>query len=371
MKRRISRFSCWLMAFVMCFSLCTPAFAISIGQASDTIDTDLQNVALKVSFMLPLLCEDLSENCVLGEKLSSYVAADGKLSPTEYEIYPVMSGGRIVALAQVTTNEAGVKTVSCITGYASELQKFYNKNTQAAIAIAFACDGVYILRQDNSPLLVYEANYTEAGSISDTVYSKNAIKYNCISNAVAFSAQESQTRSIQFNTLSVPFVANNSVTPDCGNCDIGLCWAACMAMIVNYYRGTSYDAFSMHEEVGCLSYVLTPEPYHTALRSLGLYTSATVFWPLANFTYSDLYAHIEANRLMLMRMERPDVSGSEGGHFIVPCAYYWDTDSNYKSMSYKDPNHGGCVTEFPESGRVSISSAGHNYNFSYYITAYW
>ena len=138
----------------------------------NTIETNLQNVAQKVSFMLPLLCEDLSENCILGEKLSSYVAINGGVRQTDYEIYPVISENKIVALAQVITTEAGAKSVSCITAYANELQKFYDEKNPVAIAIVFAHDGVYALCKDESPLLIYETNIIGACCISDTMGSK-------------------------------------------------------------------------------------------------------------------------------------------------------------------------------------------------------
>ena len=175
----------------------------------------------------------------------------------------------------------------------------------------------------------------------------------------------------------IPWVAND--IPDspydptnpnsCDNpaCFGGLCWAACIAMIVNYYRGTEYEAIDIHNIAGCLSEVSTYLPYRNALVNLGVYSPSASFLP---FTYTTALNLVEGNRLALMQIERTDDNGNVEGHFVVPCGYYCSSDQTFRSLSYQDPNFGGGAVEFPESGPLMFPVGADIFTYQYYITAY-
>ena len=110
-----------------------------------------------------LLCENISENCYLGEELDAYqVTGEGEIEAIEYRLYPVFSDEKIVALAQVVENSQGEETVSCITAYAGELQAYYEKNPNEKVAIVFAQDGVYIYCQRDKSQLKFTQLITMA-----------------------------------------------------------------------------------------------------------------------------------------------------------------------------------------------------------------
>ena len=52
------------------------------------------------------------------------------------------------------------------------------------------------------------------------------------------------------------------------------------------------------------------------------------------------------------------------GYVIVPYGYYYDPDANSsKYFYYIDPNYGGGIAEFPDSGELFVPTDGVNYYF--------
>ncbi len=109
-RMKNKKFVSLLLAIVLCLAMTSSAFASGEGV------NRLQRTVAKLREVLPLLVEDLSNDCYLGNMLNVYcINASGTFDPIEYELYPVYSGDAIVALAQVVTNEEGKETISCIT----------------------------------------------------------------------------------------------------------------------------------------------------------------------------------------------------------------------------------------------------------------
>ena len=364
---------CSILIVAMFLSLTSTAFA-SDTQISELKETVSQNAIKQVSEMVPVLCENLSSTCYLGEALRAYLLTkEGTIEPKEYDVYPVLSGGNIVALAQVAEID-GTENVSCITGYAAELQAYYAQNQNAKIAIIYAHDGIYLLTENQLPTKIYSAEQATLGEIGDVARRSYQVDVGKITAKIPFSPRTQNSRAIQSVILDVVPVANDNVTcsrePSCNS--VGLCWAACMAMITNYYRGTSYNTNTVHAARGCMSYEKTANDYKQALILFGMYVNG----PYYSFTYSDAVTLAENNRLGFMRIYR--IYSENGitrndGHMIVPCGYYYNPDSSStKYFCFKDPNHNGTgMQAIPASGLLSVTTSGRVYQFDYYLDCSW
>lgn len=354
-----------ILAIAMCLSMTSGAFAA-------VEPNSIQETMSKVATILPLLCENISENCYLGEELDAYqVTGEGEIETIEYRLYPVFSDEKIVALAQVAENSQGGETVSCITAYAGELQYYYGRNPNVKVAIIFARDGVYILLEGQTPEKIYAADNVGLGEIAVIANNRAQIDVSSITTERSFTPTVLQSRALQFLTLDVVRVPNVGV--GCSNSngtgcdDIGLCWAASMAMIVNYFCDTSHTTSSVHTYTGCMSYSASSSDFKRELKDFGLY----VYGAYSTFTYSTIVNLTQGDRLAFMRIERSYVENNQTkkmGHIIVPYGYYYNPDtSSPKYFYYMDPNYGGGIAEIPDSGALPVPTSGLNYYFDYYL----
>lgn len=129
-------------------------------------------------------------------------------------------------------------------------------------------------------------------------------------------------------SLSVSRVANDSVN---GN---GLCWAASVAAISNYRKGTSYDAMDIYDALDD-NYLGTPEGTPTWYRRAFSYCnmSYTNSSPMGFF---DLYDALDnLNRPVIFRVHRTE-SGQDIGHAVV--LRYLCGGNEYTTYGFVDPN---------------------------------
>lgn len=362
MKKKAISF---VLAIAMCLSMTSVAFAAEEPNS-------MQETVSKVATILPLLCGGISDDCYLGEELDAYqITGEGEIETIEYRLYPVFSDEEIVALAQVAENSQGEETVSCITAYAGDLQAYYERNPNEKVAIVFAKDGVYILPEGQFPVQIYTADNIGLGEVVTATDSWNQLSASRIETEVSFVPVASRTRALQFLTLNVEIVPNVGVgctKADGTGCDdLGLCWAASMAMIVNYFRDTSHTTSSIHTYTGCMSHDTSSSDYKRELRDFGLY----VYGAYSTFTYTTIVNLTQGDRLAFMRIERSYVEDNKTkkiGHIIVPYGYFYDPDANSsKYFYYIDPNYGGGIAEFPDSGELLVPTNGVNYYFDYYL----
>ena len=314
----------------------------------------------------------------LGAALSAYKIEDATISKVEYEIYPVLIDNEIVAIAQLSQNNAGEYTVCFVTSLAEGLQRYYQNRPKEAFSLVIAYEGVFLVDSGNDITCTYSAISEGLTSIRSVKNDWSNLKHTAIEannsipvEQIDLSVQDNEiegTRSLQFMTLSVPYVANDTST--CSNADCngrGLCWAASIAMIINYYRDTSYSAKSVHDATGCYS-TGVPANYKSAIRTFGAYAYGAYY----TFNYSTIQTIVQGYHPAYMRIERTDSDGNEYGHAIVPYGYYYNPDSaSEKYFYYMDPNYGGGIASFPASGDPQITTSGNTYTFDYYIGTSW
>lgn len=376
MKKSLRSAISLLLAIFFTFS-----FAVNVGakELVNTLNTfpDYPIVASKVQEMLPsIYSEPITKNdrVSIGNQIPTYyVDNNNVITVSEYASYPVFVNGILVSIADVTKNADGkISQVSLGTDYAVALQKFLSVNGNEPFAIFFAYDGVY-LKFEESEYISCIKPYSDIPLNSATLSIFNNtnttnVKYSALSSVgsiqIGANTQKispASANTVLFDYLNVTNVKNASTS--C--CPGGICWAACIAMMANYYRGTSYSALQVHNICGCLT-----SNYHNEeksyIRKMGMRAGGPYYstGSLA-FSFSTLYDCIEGNTLLLLDLQATGVA-----HNVVAYGYYANGNSLY--FYIMDPNTGVKLLSFPSSSGspVRISLSGHNYQVHCYITAY-
>lgn len=140
----------------------------------------------------------------------------------------------------------------------------------------------------------------------------------------------------------------------------GLCWAACGASIANYYRGTSYDTWSVYNQVlkttGLEQLLGSPATIKCMLSTLGLHYNELE----RRLTYTQALSALEDNSLIMYSLQ-----GAEGGHGVVLCGVF--RINSYYGFIYMDPNvTGGYVLNYNDKSAATATSG----NFYYFNGAY-
>lgn len=144
----------------------------------------------------------------------------------------------------------------------------------------------------------------------------------------------------------VPYVSNYTLSNG-----KGLCWAACIAALSNFYKNTSYTALDIYNL--CDTYysetpVGTETWYSRAYPLLGLAVSINTTSPA--LTYNQIYGYLETYGPFHIDMQRTDETGALKGHAIILCGIQVFQDTEYDSSNYysiyhfRDPNKESVIT---------------------------
>lgn len=357
MKKSIFRIISGLMIIICAFS------TINIANADYTnkeMSDELINIASEE--ISAILSGDLG-TCYLGNKISAYKSCLSGLQEMDYDIYPVLSEGNVVAFVQTTKNEENKLIVSCAELFADNYQKFLDKTDSEETALIFSKDGVYVSTPQKEVTCIYKTINEGLSLLSDINVQEEKLRFSKIEEKEELIIPDNHSKSLQYQTLSVPYVYNSSV--GCSTCDpIGLCWAASMAMIVNYYYGSSYNTSSIHTATGCMCSA-TASQYKAKLHNW-VYTDG----PYYTFNYNTIAGLIQGGKLSFMRLA--PTGSNTIGHIVVPYGYYWNNPSSTtKYFYFMDLNYGGGIQSFPSSGSLYVTTSGTTYLFNYYIPCTW
>lgn len=282
----------------------------------------------------------------LGSKLSAYYIKDDTLLPSEYESYPVYINGKIASIVDVVRIDGEVSQVTIGVSFARELQQVLSQNLDIPFTIIYDESGVYLKfsNQNEMICLMLYGDTSETSSLNAT----NKIVYENVAPKNLIDIQASVSpRTMLSKKLNLSQVSNTSVYPCCRG---GICWAASIAMIANYYKGTSYSALGIHDMCNCKELKANYHPQQMLLmEDLGLYVQGRHY----SFTFNSLYNCIENDQLLLL-----DLQSSSGAHNVVAYGYYSNTVSDVERFHYMCPNVGARYASFPSSGTVSFTLSG-------------
>lgn len=230
-KKFITKFISLCLTFTLSFSLCSSVSAVSIKDTTNEKIITALEAAEYIKNELGLKDVDFSK-FTLGNPISAYDYTDNEFVKTR-NYYPLLIDDVLTAFAiEVGTGSEVFYQIS--TGLVSEINS-YISNSTAPIALVFDSNSSYVLH--NNELKLLQEFPTE-------VLGRSTIATRNIANNSAFQLQNLSTNS----NLNYVSNTNNARAPIYYECDIDfvdqginmyVCWAACIACVVNCVTGTN------------------------------------------------------------------------------------------------------------------------------------
>lgn len=203
-----------------------------------------------------------ANDLVLGEGFRTYKDIDGEIVENNLFFFPVIHETQIVGLLDVKKIDSFYK-IGYKKGFAKELNNLYNNSPKNPYVLVYINDALvafdkenkiivekpkYIIKKYNSKKNLKEECKLNNLDILKEIKKKNIKVKNLTNPSNMLGVNDAQIYSIQSNSesknLSVPIVPNQTID---GN---GICWAASMASVVNYKKGTSYTAKDIYDKYG-------------------------------------------------------------------------------------------------------------------------
>lgn len=119
-------------------------------------------------------------SCSLGNQLSSYRLETGKLEKIDYEEYPVFAEGKVVAFATCTLDDTGEYLTGCGEKYAEAFWMTYAEHPHAAIALVYAQEGAYLVREGEAPVLLHKMPLMDCAPIKELESCRSSLVYSAI-----------------------------------------------------------------------------------------------------------------------------------------------------------------------------------------------
>lgn len=92
----------------------------------------------------------------LGNRLSAYRLSDGVLVPIAYEKYSVFVENQVVAFTTCFLSETGEYLPGCGVKFAEAFWQVYSRKPGAAVALVYAQEGAWLVREGEDPVLLHE-----------------------------------------------------------------------------------------------------------------------------------------------------------------------------------------------------------------------
>jgi len=117
-------------------------------------------------------------SCVLGNRLAVFSLTGGKLVPSAYEKYPVFARSRVVAFTSCFLGDAGEYLTNCGAMFAEAFWREYSKRPSVPVAIVYARDGVYLVREGENPILLHKMPTADRDPIQELENCRDALVYS-------------------------------------------------------------------------------------------------------------------------------------------------------------------------------------------------
>lgn len=119
-------------------------------------------------------------SCVLGKQLSAYRLSADKLEPIDYEMYPVFVEDKVVAFTTCILSDTGEYLPGCGVDFAESFWQKYSEHPDTAIAIVYAQEGAYLVREGVPPALLHETPIKDCDSIQELDKYCTSLEYTVI-----------------------------------------------------------------------------------------------------------------------------------------------------------------------------------------------
>jgi len=279
----------------------------------------------------------------LGKRLSAYNSELGELP---YAMYPVFADGQVVAIATVMQTEDGELSFQAGPQFAEQLNEFIADNANVALVVNEGSIQ-FINDEGETETLSYFEDSTAPAALSLTpdVECSEAVPVTAIQEV-----PKSRAYGEDSGTVSVKYVPQG---------DHFLCWAASMASILNYLKGTNYGAMSL------ASYLDAPDAGASITECQYWYIhifdiNAALF--SSKLSYNIVYNNAYARKPIQAHVEGRDTENKRHGHAVVVRGCYISNSVVYYRLM--DPNYGFVSVQMNSDGTFNI--AGSNYTMTQY-----
>ena len=96
-----------------------------------------------------------AQDCTVGPRLAAYGLGENGPEVIAYEMYSVFCGGKVVAFATYAITDTGEPTAGCGAEFAEAFWAEYSKSPDREIAIVYAREGAYLVREGDAPVLLH------------------------------------------------------------------------------------------------------------------------------------------------------------------------------------------------------------------------
>ena len=274
----------------------------------------------------------------LGKRLSIYNPQ--QVGELDYAMYPVFADGNVVAIATITEDENGDLNFEVGPTFANELNKFITDNPSIALVVdgnsiqAINDRGEVKVLSSLQPV-IFPVFYSLTADMNFT---------QVIPVCAVQEVPQSKAVGEDSGTVRVQYVPQNGLP---------LCWASCMASIVNYFNGTSYSATSLADYLG----VKYEGQKSTDCRQwyknkFGLNCSLV----LKALSYDYVYNQAYNGKPLDVELLGTDDSGQNRGHGVVVRGCYISNSVVYYRIM--DPNHGFRSVQMRSDGKFVLKVSG-------------
>lgn len=271
----------------------------------------------------------------LGKRLSAYNAELGELP---YAMYPVFADGQVVAIATVMQTEDGELSFQAGPQFAEQLNEFIADNANVALVVNEGSIQ-FINDEGETETLSYFEDSTAPAALSLTpdVECSEAVPVTAIQEV-----PKSRAYGEDSGTVPVKYVTQ-------GNADI--CWAACMASIINYYKGTNYLASQVATATGNGLQGAEPWEYTSWYNNVYQIKATLVQYPLS---YDVVYSHASNGRPLHASLNNGSSQNYHGHSVVVRGCYISNSVVYYRIMNPWKYNGGLLVVQMNSNGTFSI-----------------
>lgn len=279
----------------------------------------------------------------LGKRLSAYNSELGELP---YAMYPVFADGQVIAIASVSEDENGELSFQAGPDFAEQLNEFIADNANVALVV-----------NEGSIQFINDEGGTETLSYFEDSASPAALSLTPdveYSQAVPVTAIQEVPKSRAYGedsgTVPVKYVPQNGLP---------LCWAACIASVVNYFKSTSYTARSLADYL--------EKPYEPVPTSSCIFAYNFRFGMNAETIHETLsydFVYNQAHNGKPLHAFLENTTGGVGHYALVRGCYISNSVVYYRVM---DPNVGFVSAQMKSDGTFILHEDGYEFKQRDYI----
>ena len=346
MKKITRRLLAMLLASLMLVSA-LPVYAAEEEAPAQSSDPWMDYAREHLGNTLPFMRQDelsfLEPGCqvYLGNRLSAYNAQLGELP---YAMYPVFVDGQVIAIATVSEDENGERSFQAGPQFAEQLNEFIADNANVALVVNEGSIQFINDEGETETLSYFEGSASPAAlSLTPDVECSQAVPVTAIQEV-----PRSRAYGEDSGTVQVKYVPQNGYP---------LCWAACIASVVNYFKGTNYTAFTLADYL--------EKPYKEAPISSCIYAYNFRFRMNAETIHETLSYDFVYNQARGGKPLQAFLYASDDAHSVlVRGCYYSNSVVYYRVM---DPNVGFIVSQMHSNGSFTLSFNSRDYEQTKYI----